>query len=399
MKKNPKQPKLPKAPKTPRVQRLKLKKPSLGSLKAPTKMVGTAVSATVSKIPDRLKFHRKPEADEKLVQALQNLPRITNETVAEHREEVLSGARKYIVPLSHSKRRIIIITSALLSLAIVGFLSWTVLALYKFQSIGSFTYGVTQVMPLPVAKAGGSWVSYESYLFELRHTVHYYETQQHEDFSTKFGKEHLKQLKQQALAQVINDAYTKQLAKQQHVSVSIAEVNDEVALVRSQNRLGSNDQVFRSVLSEFWGWTTSDFQRELRQQFLTQKVTAKLNADADKRADSAIKALNGGTDFATLAKQVSEDPSTKANGGDYGISIDQTNRDIAPAVANQLFNLAPGKYSGIINAGYGLEIVKVTSLDGKKVRAAHILFNFKPIGTYIKPVEAKHQPHRFIKVN
>lgn len=381
--------------KLPSLKASKTTKPKKGRLKVSPKAIGAAVAHAPGKLP----FRKRAEADEKLVQALQNLPRITNETVAEHREEVLSGARKYIVPLSHSKRRIIVITSGLLALAVVGFFTWTVLALYKFQATDSFTYGVTQVLPFPVAKAGGSWVSYESYLFELRHTVHYYEVQQHEDFNTDSGKAHLKQLRQQALAQVIDDAYTKQLAKQQHVGVSIAEVNDEVALVRSQNRLGSNDQVFRSVLSEFWGWTVDDFQRELRQQLLTQKVTSKLNTDANARANSALKALNSGTDFAALAKRVSDDPSTKVNGGDYGASIDQNNRDIAPQVANELFKLAPGKYSGVINAGYGLEIVKVINMDGKKVHGAHIVFNFKPIDTYIKPLQAKHPAHRFIKVS
>jgi hypothetical protein len=353
----------------------------------------------IARIPGKIKLRNRPDADEKLVQALQNLPRITNETVAEHREEVISGARKYIVPLSHSKRRIIVITSALLVLAIIGFFVYCVSALYKFQSTSTFTYGVTQVIPFPVAKAGGSWVSYESYLFELRHTIHYYETQQHEDFGTKSGEQHLAQLKKQALAQVINDAYTKQLAKQNHIGVNTAEVNDAVALVRSQNRLGSNDQVFRSVLSEFWGWTVDDFQRELRQQLLTQKVTAKLNTSAQDRANSALKSLNSGVDFATLAKQVSDDPSTKENGGDYGASIDKSNRDIAPQVANELFSLAPGKYSGIINAGYGLEIVKVISLDGDKVHGAHMVFNFEPIGKFIKPIEAKHPAHRYIKID
>jgi parvulin-like peptidyl-prolyl isomerase len=228
--------------------------------------------------------------------------------------------------------------------------------------------------------------------------MHYYETQAHEDFSSKSGKEHLAQLKKQAMAQVINDAYTKQLAKQQHVSVSMAEVNDEVALVRSQNRLGSNDKVFRSVLSEFWGWTTSDFERALRQQLLTQKVTAKLNTTAEDRAHSTLQALNSGADFATTAKEVSDDQSTKANGGDFGAAIDQSNRDISPQISNALFKLQPGKYSDIINAGYGLEIVKVISVDGTKVHGAHIVFNFKPITTYTKPLEDKNPPKHFIKV-
>src|SRR5947207_5990262 len=46
---------------------------------------------------------------------LENVPQITNETIAEHREDVLSGARKYIYPLAHSNHRIVVITSVLVS--------------------------------------------------------------------------------------------------------------------------------------------------------------------------------------------------------------------------------------------------------------------------------------------
>jgi hypothetical protein len=387
----------------------KLKLPRLKALNSKgtgTKRTGkfkvpgaTLVRRIPGKLPGKLKLGQRPEADDKLVEALQNLPRITNETVAEHREEVLSSARKYIYPLSHSKRRIIVISSVLLVIAIVGFVGYCLTALYKTQSTSTFTYGITQVLPFPVAKAGDSWVSYESYLFELRHTMHYYESQQHEDFGTDSGKKHLEELKRQALNRVINDAYIKQLARQKHVSVSMAEVNDEVALVRSQNRLGSNDQVFRSVLSEFWGWTTRDFERQLRQQLLTQKVTAEMNTDTRARAEATLISLKSGSDFATLAKQVSDDTSTKANGGDYGVAIDKSNRDIAPQVSNALFNLPAGKYSEIINAGYGLEIVKVLSVEGDKAHGAHIVFNFKPISTYVKPLTDKHPPQRYISVD
>lgn len=372
---------------------MKKLKPKLPKFKRPN------LKTPKLRVPQSLPFRKRPQADEKLITALQNLPRITNETVAEHREEVLSGARKYIVPLSHSKRRIIVITSGLVMAAIVAFLVYCGLALYKFQSTSTFTYGITQVLPFPVAKAGHSYISYESYLFELRHTMHYYQSQQQEDFTTKAGKAHLRQLKQQAMAQVINDAYVKQLAAQNHVGVSTAEVNDEVALVRSQNRLGSNDQVFRSVLNEFWGWTVSDFERELRQQLLQQKLTAKLNTSTQARAQSALAQLKAGADFAKVAASYSDDASTKANGGNYGIAIDQSNRDIAPAVAQALFKLAPGHYSDIIQTSYGLEIVKVLDSDGSKVHAAHIEFNFQPISTFVKPLATKNPAHRYIKVS
>src|SRR5580692_3168737 len=47
---------------------------------------------------------------------------ITNETIAEHRESVLSGARKYIYPLQHSKRRILVVSSFITGAAVAAFL-------------------------------------------------------------------------------------------------------------------------------------------------------------------------------------------------------------------------------------------------------------------------------------
>lgn len=353
------------------------------------------------RVPKRLPRPRMPKRfkrqaaapDVKLTEAIQNLPRITNETVAEHREEVLSSARKYIYPLSHSKRRILFITSSLLILAIIVFFSYCTLALYKFKATSSFMYGVTQVIPFPVAKVGSSWVSYESYLFELRHSIHYYQTQQKEDFSTKAGKAHLAKLEQDAMNQVIQETYVKQLASEHHVSVSNQEVNNEVALLRNQNRLGSSDDVFRRVLSEYWGWTENDFKRELKSQLLAQKVVAVLNTGTQDRAQDALKQLKSGTDFGALAQKVSDDQSTKANGGNYGIAINQDNRDLPPQVMQTLFRLKPGQSSGIINTGYSLEIDKVLDASGSTLHAAHIVFNLQPIGVYTKPLADKEKPH------
>jgi hypothetical protein len=223
------------------------------------------------------------------------VPRITNETVAEHREEVLSSARKYIYPLRHSKHRVVRISILLLIIVVVGFFAYCGIALYKLQSTSSFIYGVTQVIPFPVAKAGPSWVSYESYLFELRRNMHYYQTQQFANFSTANGKTQLTRLKQQAMAQVVQNAYVKELAGKNHVTVSSQAVNNEVALVRSENRLGSSQSVFNDVLDQFWGWNQADFERELKQQLLQQAVVVKLDTATTSRAQSRCRFWNGCT--------------------------------------------------------------------------------------------------------
>jgi len=321
-----------------------------------------------------------------------SVPRITNETVAEHREEVLSSARKYIYPLQHSKHKIVLISTALFITALVAFFTYTTLALYRFKSNSSFLYGVTQVIPFPIAKAGGRFVSYENYLFELRHYIHYYETQQPQDFSAA----QLNDYKKRALNKVVDDAYVKQLAAQHKVSVSDQELNDQIAIVRNQNRLGANDKGFEDVLRENFGWSVSDFKRELKQQLLAQKVVAALDTNTTAQAKAAQAELNAGADFATVAKKYSQDPATKDDGGDYGFLLDKTNRDIPAAVTDAVFKLKPGETSGIINTGYGLEIDKNLDNQGDKVHAAHIVFAFKDINSYLNDLKSKQKTRFYI---
>lgn len=348
----------------------------------------------IPKLPRPIKSRKG--AEERIKEAFANVPKITNETVAEHREDVLRGARKFIYPLKHSRRRIIVISTSIFVAAIVAFLAYTGIALYRFQSTSNFMYGVTKVIPFPVAKAGSSWVSYNSYLFELKHYMHYYETQQDVDFSTESGKAQLANYKKQALDQVINDAYVKQLADKHNVRVSNRAVDRQVSLVRSQNRLGASQREFEEVLNEFWGWDVSDFKRALRQQMLAQAVVAKLDTETSQQAEAALSQLKGGADFAAVALQFSDDQTSKSNGGQYGGAIDKSNGDIPAQVMQELFKLQPGQISGVINTGYALEIVKVNSVQDGKVQAAHIVLEFKPIDDYIKPLKAENKPSKYI---
>ena len=214
--------------------------------------------------------------------------RITNETVAARREEVLGSARKYIYPLGAPKHRVIKWSIGILAAAIITFMSFCLLDLYKFQSTSSFIYGVTQVIPFPVVVVGNhQFVSYNDYLFELRRYMHYYQTQQHADFNTKDGKKQLNVFQHRSMDQAIQNAYVEQLADEHHVSVSESDIDNAITLVRSQNRLGASDEVFQSVLNEFWGWSVNDFRRELRQELLAQKVVDALDTATHSRANAA----------------------------------------------------------------------------------------------------------------
>jgi PPIC-type PPIASE domain/SurA N-terminal domain len=358
------------------------------------------------KKPKKLKLDKLPKlpkrpvksTEQKVSDALATVPRITNETVTEHREEVLKSARKYIYPLQHSKHRIVKISLYLFVLVVVLFFSVTGLELYRFQTTGGFFYDVTSVVPFPVAKAGKSWVSYNSYLFELRHNMHYYETQQQATFKGKEGKAQLQHLKQDAMNQVIQDAYVKQLASENNVSVSSAAVNSEIGTLNSENRLGSSQQSLDSTLSSYFGWNVSDLKRKVKQELLSQAVVAKLDTATNARAQAALKQLQQGTNFATLVGQVSDDASTKGNGGEYSFLVTSNSAQVAPAITAELSKLQAGQVSGIINTGFTLDIIKVIDTSPAGDHVAHIQFTFQPITTYTSLLETAHKPHFYIKV-
>ncbi len=339
---------------------------------------------------------RKVKLEDTLQEAISNIPRITNETVAEHREEVLGSARKLIYPLRHSLRKIVTISAAMFGVILLAFIVYCILALYRFDSTSTFIYRVSQVVPFPVAKAGDDYVAYENYLFQLRHYIHYYQTQQGVDFGGDSGKRQLADFRKRALQSVIDDAYIKQLAEQHKITVTDRELDAQIELLKNQNRLGGSDQIFEDVLKEFWGWSLHDFKRELRQQMLSQKLVSALDIDAHSRAQNVLNLADDGVSFADLAKNYSEDPDTKSAGGDFGFAIEKTNRDLPPQIIDALFKLKAGRTSGAVETPLGLYILKVLERDGNTVRASQIYIAFKPISSYIDPLEDQKKPRHFI---
>src|SRR2546423_961097 len=99
-----------------------MKKPTMPKAKLP-KLRALPKTPKIARAIQR-PFKRAKAAEERVTEALQGVPRITNETVAEHREEVLSSARKYIYPLQHSKHRVVRISISLFIAVIILFFAY-----------------------------------------------------------------------------------------------------------------------------------------------------------------------------------------------------------------------------------------------------------------------------------
>jgi peptidyl-prolyl cis-trans isomerase C len=82
----------------------------------------------------------------------------------------------------------------------------------------------------------------------------------------------------------------------------------------------------------------------------------KASAAAKAKIEAIIAKLKNGADFVTLAKEDTEDPSGKANGGDLGYF---TKKEMVPEFADVAFQLKKGEISGPVHTQFGWHVIKV----------------------------------------
>lgn len=304
-------------------------------------------------------------------------------------------------PKSSHKRNWLVIGGTILGLLviIIGFFS---ILIYKYHSDNRVVQLVSEVIPFPAEKVNGHYVSYADYLFEVNSIKHYYQSQTTADgkpavdFNTADGKQKLKQLQEQVIVQLQQDAIVNQLAKENKVTVSNKEIQDQVDQITKS--AGGTDKV-KDVLKKFYGWDINDLKKKIKQQILKQKVSEKissnstLNTQAEAKAKDVQKQVQAGGDFAALAKQYSQDTSA-SNGGDLGCF---GKGQMVKPFEDAAFALQPGQVSGIVKTQYGYHIIKVTDKKDDQVCASHILIKTVDFDQYLADQQKKDKVTIYIK--
>jgi peptidyl-prolyl cis-trans isomerase D len=89
---------------------------------------------------------------------------------------------------------------------------------------------------------------------------------------------------------------------------------------------------------------------------LTPDASPEQKASALDKARQLRKDIEGGKDFAAVARESSEDPGSKARGGDMGW-VERGNLD--PALADAVFALKDGELTQPVETKFGIHLVKV----------------------------------------
>lgn len=309
------------------------------------------------------KFKRQPPSEDKS-------SRITNETVAEHREQILAGGRKFKYPVQYAKHKLVLnsILIGVGSILLLVILCWYLL--YHVQANSKFMYRLTQLVPVPVASVDGENVRYSEYLKKYRSDIFSLVQQEQINLRSADGKRQSEYYKRKELDSVIKEAYVNKLARELNITVSRAEIDTFITQTVNSKSI-SLEAYEKTVLRNFYDWSLDEYRGVVKAHLLSQKVGFALDTEAKERATALVAQVAApGADFATIATTSSDDVGTKAQGGDVGpLPVD--NQDVNGLIAAAK-KMEIGQVSAPIQGRDGYYIIKLIAKNDTSVHYAQI---------------------------
>lgn len=299
--------------------------------------------------------------------------RITNDTVAEHRERVLSGGRKFKYPLQYTRHKLVIntiIISILAIIMIIGFGWWR---LYPNQSTSEFMYRVTRVLPLPVADVDGTSVRYSDYLMKYRSAEHYLRNKEQANLAGEDGARQIEYIRQQSMEDAVADAYAMRLADEHGVSVGDAELEEFLREQRQSQDGEVSQRAYDAVIRDYYNWDADEYRHAMRTKLLRQKVAYAIDEVAREGADTVQQVLLADEDSPNLRKVV-EDHTESLPGISYGVSgwVPRTNQD--GGLTAEALKLEEGDVSDITRPliGDGYYFIRLIDSNASQVNYEYI---------------------------
>ncbi|MEO5950807.1 MAG: peptidylprolyl isomerase [Candidatus Saccharimonadales bacterium] len=308
------------------------------------------------------KFRKKQEAPS----------RITNETVAEHRERILAGGRRFKYPMQYARHKlvinaIIIVLVTILALVLIGW--WQ---LYPVQNTSTFFYRVTRVLPLPVAVVDGEQVRYSDYLLHFNSSAHYLQQSEQVDLNSDDGKRQLDYIKRKTMDNVVADAYAAKIAREQKITISDSDVDAIIKLGRTTTNGVISQETYDASALSILGWTPDENREVIRSGLIRNAVSYQIDTVAKDNVQKVTNLLqNKDIDFDLVAKTVGGSGDSAVTAGVSGLVPNFNNDGGLSAAADKL---QKGQLSPVIKSttGDGYYVVRLLEKTDTKISYAFI---------------------------
>ncbi|HJP81164.1 MAG TPA: SurA N-terminal domain-containing protein [Candidatus Saccharimonadales bacterium] len=339
------------------------------------------------------KFQLKKRSEEKK----QAPSRITNETVAEHRERILAGGRRFKYPIQYARHRLVfntIIVTVVALLLIVGLGWWQ---LYIVQNSSTFFYRVTRVLPLPVASVDGESVRYSNYLMYYNSSVHYLEKSEQVNIQSEDGKRQADYIKRKSMDNVIADAFAEKKARELKITVDESRVDKVIEDDRNTANGVISQETYDASALNVLGWTPDEYRQDARSKLIRQDVSYAIDTQAKKREEQAATLLQTTNNLDDVATKLGGDGAAKVTVGVSGL-VPRSNRD--GGLSTTAVSLDEEKVSGAVKTttGDGYYFVKLLKKTDTQVSYAYLKVPLTAFSEQLAQLKKDGKIHEYITI-
>ena len=301
--------------------------------------------------------------------------RITNDTVAQHREKVLAAGRKHKYPIQYTKRRLVWITMLVSVVILIVFVALGWAQLYVWKDTSDIAYRITKILPLPVANIDGENAEYSDYLLYHRSSLVVLQSQGQAD-----QKDKVKFYQNQSIDKALEVAYAKKLARENNITVDDKKVQDLIKKQQESSKLSQS--AYESVVKDNLHWSMDELKTAMKYTLLKQEVSFKIDKTANSLVSDIKKRLQEGKSLKDIATEMGDKVQPVF---DLSVSTDNSDGGLTKAA----MSLTKGKISGPIKtlSGDGYYFVTLNNIEGNTVNYSYVkvpLTEFNDQFNYLK---------------
>lgn len=324
--------------------------------------------------------------------------RITNETVAEHRERILAGGRRFKYPVQYARHRLVFNTIIISVIALIIFIIFVWWQLYSVQSTSTFFYRMTRALPLPVASVDGEQVPYSYYLMNYRSQAHYLTVKEGVDLGAPDSKRQVEFIKRKAMRDAQSDVYAEKIAKQKDISVSDKDVDDAILRQRRSRDGVASEQTYDAIVLDHFGWTPQEAREVTRRKLLQQRVAYAVDDVAEGQRKAVEEHLRKNVEFDAIAKEVGGNGAAKVTSAITPL-VPRSNQD--DGLALRASTLKKGEVSPIFKStsGDGYYVVKLLDADNNsRISYAFIKIPLTVFSSRLDMLQEQHKISEYITI-
>jgi hypothetical protein len=327
--------------------------------------------------------------------------RITNETVAEHRERILAGGRRFKYPIQYARHRLVInaIVISIAAIILLGVVGWW--QLYHAQNTSTFVYNVTRVIPLPVASVDGQPVLYSDYLMRYRSAIHNLQQQGQINLNSDDGKRQVAYHKEESMQAAIKGAYGTKLARELNLTVTDEELDAYLKSQRQSSDGEISQRTYDASILDILGWSPDEYRHVLRGELLRQKVAFSIDTTALKQSESVAAQLKSSpSSFQAIVEAVNKADGSSLLYGAPGL-VPKTNQD--GGLAEAASKLQKGEISSVIksttiSSGDAYYFVRLLDSNTTQVSYEYILIPLNEFTNRIDGLQKANKVNQYISI-